>query len=385
MPGYALTDAEADVRYRKFQSEDPFPRIPASVLNIADISDYVSVVGIVHPFPTSGDLLKPASFGIPLKGRCVYWEDNGKLHDFILSDDKIERYPETEFEYRKDFEVLRNSIVFVTLEPRIRLPDYIALRFNLAIREVYRGFLLGTGPMVDPGFQGNLSFPLHNLTDQPYRLNAGEQIVWVELTKISPIPAWDTGQTSPVQAGIFHRFPDRKIWDRSDVLSYLVHANKGQPVRSSIPVEIEKARVAAEGARDRAVSVETWQNSLKRYSLIGGLGVAAGIAALIYGGYTIVSGTIGLIDNARKEASDSTSRADRLSGQMQQFQSKFDANEKTTLEQLDQIRNALDIAEKKSTSDISGIKTDLNDLKRSMRPTASARKTLPNKNKTTPK
>ena len=46
-----------------------------------------------------------------------------------------------------------NSITFVQIESKIRLPNYIALRFNLRIQHVHRGLLLGTGPLVDPGFQ----------------------------------------------------------------------------------------------------------------------------------------------------------------------------------------------------------------------------------------
>ena len=41
--------------------------------------------------------------------------------------------------------VKANSIVFVESDIDFRLPDFIALRFNLQIRHVHRGLLLGTG------------------------------------------------------------------------------------------------------------------------------------------------------------------------------------------------------------------------------------------------
>jgi len=52
-----------------------------------------------------------------------------------------------------------NAMAFVSMREVLRLPHYIAARFNLSIRLVYQGLLLGTGPQVDPGFQGVLSCP----------------------------------------------------------------------------------------------------------------------------------------------------------------------------------------------------------------------------------
>ena len=58
-----------------------------------------------------------------------------------------------------------NSIVFVECDLDFRLPDFIALRFNLQIRHVHRGLLLGTGPLVDPGYRGKT---MHT-SPQPHR------------------------------------------------------------------------------------------------------------------------------------------------------------------------------------------------------------------------
>ena len=59
------------------------------------------------------------------------------------------------------FDLAPNSIAFVALEPCFRIPEYMALRFNLKIKHIYKGLLLGTGPLVDPGFSGKLFIPLH--------------------------------------------------------------------------------------------------------------------------------------------------------------------------------------------------------------------------------
>jgi hypothetical protein len=64
-----------------------------------------------------------------------------------------------------------NSIVYVSTHEKLDLPYYIAARFNLRVKWVYRGVLLGTGPQVEPGYVGFLSCPLYNLTDRPIRIS----------------------------------------------------------------------------------------------------------------------------------------------------------------------------------------------------------------------
>jgi deoxycytidine triphosphate deaminase len=219
---YAETEVDAEQRYNRYRDIDPFLDIDAALLNSAHISDYVAATGMIVPFVEDDKHLKSASYGVALRGRCIYWDGNGEKKDFILSDVPIEGYED--IPHQRSIALDRNSIAFVTLEPTFRLPEYIALRFNLTIREVYRGLLLGTGPLVDPGFKGKLSFPLHNLTDNAYNLQAGEEIVWVEFTKVSRLPRWRASTpTTNAQLGTFFGFPPRKL-ERKDVADYLNHA-----------------------------------------------------------------------------------------------------------------------------------------------------------------
>lgn len=48
-----------------------------------------------------------------------------------------------------------------------------------------RGCLLGTGPIVDPGFEGRIMIPVHNLTANIDELKAGDGLIRVEFTKLS--------------------------------------------------------------------------------------------------------------------------------------------------------------------------------------------------------
>jgi deoxycytidine triphosphate deaminase len=172
-------DAEAANRAEHFRNLDPFEnKIPRALLSEEHIKDYVRVTGMLCPFyPNDESRLKAASYEAwPL--RFIRWDEHGKkiITNFVSQEER-RRYEAC------GYELPANSITFVQIESKIRLPNYIALRFNLRITHVHRGLLLGTGPLVDPGFAGDLLIPLHNLTSEPYRMKAG--VIWIEFTKTS--------------------------------------------------------------------------------------------------------------------------------------------------------------------------------------------------------
>jgi deoxycytidine triphosphate deaminase len=221
---------EALKAFERFRGKDPFPDIAPALLNSADISDYVAVTGMLCPFFPKK--LKSASYEIAFLGKCVYWDEDGKKRVRIIK-------------AGQEFLLKRNSIAFVTLQPIFRIPDYIALRFNLKITHIYRGILLGTGPLVDPGFTGMLSVPLHNLTNNDYTLTGGDDLIWMEFTKISKNKRWDSTETLADHEGLYHPFPIDK--NLPDVEFYLRKADPHRPIRSSIP-EVTKRAVEASKA-----------------------------------------------------------------------------------------------------------------------------------------
>src|SRR5271169_6355237 len=127
------------------------------------------------------------------------------------------------------FELLPNTISYIQIEPKIRLPDYIAIRFNLRITHVHRGLLLGTGPLIDPGFSGDILIPLHNLTSGSYRIRGNEGLIWIEFTKTAPEIV---RKASPRYArrGTFHPIEPYKTDKPIDY--YFQRANDLQPIRS---------------------------------------------------------------------------------------------------------------------------------------------------------
>ncbi len=81
------------------------------------------------------------------------------------------------------FEMEPNSIVYVSTYEKLDLPYYIAARFNLRVKWVYRGILLGTGPQVEPGYGGYLSCPLYNLTDRPIRIDYKQDFATIDFER----------------------------------------------------------------------------------------------------------------------------------------------------------------------------------------------------------
>ncbi len=274
LPHFAASDEEAHKRFEKTRHKDPFPDIAPALLNTSDLLDYIAATGMVHPFrvdpakPT--EVLKPASCALRLLGEVLYWKGPD-----------AENAKEETHELKAEEELLLepNSIVYVTLEPTLRLPDYIAARFNLTIREIYRGILVGTGPLVDPGFVGQIYLPLHNLTCNQYRLIGGEPVAWMEFTKISPNEQWaehDThGRLAP-----YVPFPERKQRRRT-VHDYLDRASP-TPVMSSISTSIEKAQRSAETSQISAeASKQAVDKTRFRITLASIVAVATLIVALV--------------------------------------------------------------------------------------------------------
>ena len=172
------TEEDAKNDFEQWKQTDPFPKIAPALLNSADILAYVEKTSLIYPFDKRQ--LKGASYDVAIEGDVVYWDNTSgekKIVSLMKDGDGFDLFP--------------NSIAFVTLQPTFRIPYYIALRFNLKITHIYKGLLLGTGPLVDPGFQGKLSIPLHNLTSNTYHFRKGDFLITMEFTKMSANQLWE--------------------------------------------------------------------------------------------------------------------------------------------------------------------------------------------------
>lgn len=309
-------------RAAAYSAVDPFPDVPPALLSTVDLLDYVAATGMIDPFRIDLDdpasSLKPATYGVPVLGAYVSWEMPDSA-DAIFAASGPQRNEGVLIE-GEPLLLRPNTITYVTLEPHFRLPRYIAARFNLNIRDIYRGILVGTGPLVDPGFDGTLSVPLHNLTSNEYTLVGGEVLVWMEFTKLSPAGdsegGWRKGASAecPARRGFFVAFPQRKK-DLS-LNDYLMKAHPG-PIVSSIPTAIGASQRAAVLARHDAQKAQ--EDAKSSRTTIRNLGIG-GLVATVIAIAAILVPTWGLINDVGARSDDSSDQIVRLETQIKALQ-----------------------------------------------------------------
>ncbi|TIM21453.1 MAG: hypothetical protein E5Y74_13850 [Mesorhizobium sp.] len=161
---------EATFRSGTWSHVDPYPKVAPSLLSQLEIEKYIKRAGLIYPF--ANERLKTASYEGRIGDRIFIYRPDGRRKE-VLKENFFKGY----------LRVPANSIVFVESDLTFHLPLYIGLRFNLQILHVHRGLLLGTGPLIDPGFTGKILIPLHNLTSADHYIKADEGLIWIEFTK----------------------------------------------------------------------------------------------------------------------------------------------------------------------------------------------------------
>lgn len=265
----------ASARYEKFRDFDPFEEIPPALLNAGHIASYAIACGMIEPFERD-KLVKPATYLVKVEGDCRYVDEAGKFVSFYLSSDPADR--QNHLDVRDRVRLEPNSVCFLTLAPEFRLPAYLGARFNLLIRDVYRGLLVGTGPLVDPGFTGRLSIPIHNFTNQKYFLRAGEGLLYFEFTKLSwsnPSPTRERPVWLPAPISVQPPFPKSKA-KRKNLDDYLLEATGGGPPTSSFAGTLHRMNEQAKST-----------NRLIQIISVGGVVAALG---LVYASWSLYQG-----------------------------------------------------------------------------------------------
>lgn len=218
---------------------DPYPQIPPALLNSGDIRAYAEHPEVQFISPFVVDRLKSASYHVPCEGTVYAWETvEGAIPD--VGKIQFELVP------GETFKVRPNSIVYLFTSTRFKLPSYLAIRFNLTISKVHQGLLLGTGPLVDPGFEGRLLIPLHNLTNQEVVLHSDDMLMWVEVTKLSPD---QTQLVTPAHHFPLVPFPESK--KNLPAFHYFRQANQGRPVLSSVQLTLDESKVLLSSLKKR--------------------------------------------------------------------------------------------------------------------------------------
>lgn len=152
---------------------DPDQDATAGVLLSDRIKFYAEQVQLISPYQDRN--LGPASYDLTLGTDCWYAEylkETGQAKRILKPGENLILRP--------------NSITFVSTAEELNLPFYLVARFNLKLRFLHEGLLLGTGPQIDPGFRGRLSCPIHNISSEKVSFIAGEPFAVIEFHKTSP-------------------------------------------------------------------------------------------------------------------------------------------------------------------------------------------------------
>ena len=266
-------DWRENIRY----SIDPFPGVAPSLLNSADIIRYAEAGCLVNDF--CRERLNPATYTIRLLGTLYWWESKGnrlgRRQQKVIKDTSVT--------------IWANSISYLLTQEEFRLPQYIAARFNLHIRYVHKGILLGTGPLIDPGFAGPLLIPLHNLTDNDYMVEGGDNLLWVEFTKLTHHAYWSRPPEKRHE-----RSPDELVTfnaDKFQIDAERYFSKSGVSAMSGVLSAFKGALdESRELAKDSKLSAESAEKKVWRLTAGGILGVALGIAALLFAAWQLWQG-----------------------------------------------------------------------------------------------
>ena len=256
-----MTMSHKEWREHEFYQKDPyFSEIQPALLNSLDIKKYVEKGCLVSEGEFSEDRVKTASYEMRLLGALYDWvvTDGGKLKRRcreIREDDELE--------------LAANSITYYWMKEVLFLPEYIAARFNLHIRYVHKGLLLGTGPLVDPGFSGRLLIPLHNLTDNNYIVHGGDGIIWIEFTKLSQTQFWSgEGVSRPDD---LKEFPVIKDLDTPDQYFHKSDVMAEGGVQSAYKGALDRVVEESGGAR----------KAVRRITNIGYIAIVFGVFSVL--------------------------------------------------------------------------------------------------------
>lgn len=233
---------------QEIYNRDPLPGIAPALLNSADIRRYVEAGCLVERDKFDPARLKPASYEMRFLGELYDWEQA----DARLKQRRTCVHEDSRVTLHK------NSISYLWMEEQLMLPEYIAARFNLRIKEVHKGILLGTGPLIDPGFGGRILIPLHNLTDNDYEIQGGDGIIWVEFTKVSCNDYWSSSNGSTERPIELIEFPSEKVIDKP--YCYLEKAGLMDQggVQSAFKGVLERVQNESIGARKKISKIKKW-------------------------------------------------------------------------------------------------------------------------------
>jgi len=188
------------------------------------IAFYACKVGLIEPFLK--EHLAPASYDLTLGSECwdsEHAKETGQARRILKKGEPLIIAP--------------NSIVFVSTAETLNLPFYLVGRFNLKLRLLHEGLLVGVGPQIDPGYAGRLSCPLHNISSEKISIVCGETFAVIEFQKTTPFAQEEKWSTETDISEIRNRGErsDLKGLDGFPCLTFPAKSLGREPVKGYLP------------------------------------------------------------------------------------------------------------------------------------------------------
>ncbi|MFO7966260.1 MAG: hypothetical protein R6U44_01505 [Archaeoglobaceae archaeon] len=156
-------------RLSKFSCPEEDDLDTSGALLSDEIEHYANKFNMIYPFNPNN--LKPASYELTVGDE---YAKGGKIQKL---------YNETG---KNEIKIEPFQVVVIKTHETINLPRFIIARWNIRVRWAYRGLLWVGGPQVDPGWVGNLSCPIYNLSNKDIILRLGDPIAIMDFVKTTP-------------------------------------------------------------------------------------------------------------------------------------------------------------------------------------------------------
>jgi len=158
-PNMSPRDSELD-RLNHFQEFTAAKVANPGVLLADEIERCCRLYRLIDPF--SKEQLKAASYRLTVGSRYSL----GGKRQVLKESDQITIPP---------FQV----VVIQTAET-LSLPRDMIARWNIKVKQAYRGLVWAGGPQVDPGYVGHLFCPIYNLSNEEVAVAYGEEIAVID-------------------------------------------------------------------------------------------------------------------------------------------------------------------------------------------------------------
>jgi len=238
----------------KYRWIDPDPN-STGVLLSDRIKFYVEKVNLIEPIDFVESNLGAASYIL-------------RVGDEYYLDDELQKPDD-----KGQIKIPKNGLVYLKIKEKLSLPYYIIAQHDLKVKQVYRGFLAGRSSHIDPGYSGNINYPVFNFTSQVKILKVGQPIISIIFIKTTP-------------------FGTKNFWENN--MSKIEEASldiEGIEGKKCIKYKCEKDRTIQEywyggdthisSVRELSVEVKGVRETVKFYKYVSVIGGFAFLLALI--------------------------------------------------------------------------------------------------------